>query len=173
MHDLDKMFEEKIIKEEPANNVGSGAIAGLGVGPDGEPGLTMAQRNKYIAKNKKKAKKLKKNREHTADLAEAKMDSKYKKIMPSGSKPDPYNADLMVWSKTGGHAGAKSIKVSREKALAAGFKKYDYKSGGNADGSVIYGDEYYKDSDGVVIAFASTYGVTASKNRFSVTLKLT
>jgi hypothetical protein len=28
-----------IFEEVPANNVGGGAIAGLGVGPDGEPGI--------------------------------------------------------------------------------------------------------------------------------------
>jgi hypothetical protein len=28
-----------IVEEVPANNVGGGAVAGLGVGPDGEPGV--------------------------------------------------------------------------------------------------------------------------------------
>lgn len=52
----------QIMNEEPTNSAGSGAIAGIGVGPDGEPGLTPAQRIKYIAKNKHK-KKEKKNAE--------------------------------------------------------------------------------------------------------------
>lgn len=39
-------------EEAPSTNVGSGQIAGLGVGPDGEPGLTPAQ----MKKHKKKAK---------------------------------------------------------------------------------------------------------------------
>lgn len=44
--------EYTLIKEEgPAVNVGSGAIAGLGVGPDGEPGLTRAQQRRYKTKN--------------------------------------------------------------------------------------------------------------------------
>lgn len=42
---------KKIIREDaPANNAGSGNIAGLGVGPDGEPGLTLTQQKKH--KNK-------------------------------------------------------------------------------------------------------------------------
>lgn len=40
------------LEEEPTVNVGSGAIAGLGVGPQGEPGLTMAQMKRYKKKNK-------------------------------------------------------------------------------------------------------------------------
>lgn len=43
--------KEKMI-EEPTVNVGSGAIAGLGVGPQGEPGLTPAQMKRYKKKNK-------------------------------------------------------------------------------------------------------------------------
>lgn len=41
----------KEVEEEPAVNVGSGAIAGLGVGAQGEPGLTKAQQKKYKKKN--------------------------------------------------------------------------------------------------------------------------
>jgi hypothetical protein len=34
------VLEKHLNKEDvPANNVGGGAIAGLGVGPDGEPGI--------------------------------------------------------------------------------------------------------------------------------------
>lgn len=43
--------KEKMI-EEPTVNVGSGAIAGLGVGPQGEPGLTPVQMKRYKKKNK-------------------------------------------------------------------------------------------------------------------------
>lgn len=42
--------KEKMI-ETPTVNVGSGAIAGLGVGSQGEPGLTSAQMKKYKKKN--------------------------------------------------------------------------------------------------------------------------
>lgn len=37
--------------EEITNNVGGGSIAGAGVGPDGEPGLTRKQQKKYKKKN--------------------------------------------------------------------------------------------------------------------------
>ena len=39
-------------EDAPTNAVGGGAIAGLGVGPDGEPGLTKKQMDKYKKKNK-------------------------------------------------------------------------------------------------------------------------
>lgn len=39
------------MQETPTVNVGSGAIAGLGVGPQGEPGVTPAQMKKYKKKN--------------------------------------------------------------------------------------------------------------------------
>lgn len=42
------------LREEPANVVGSGNIAGLGVGPDGEPGLTPEQQKRYKKKNRQK-----------------------------------------------------------------------------------------------------------------------
>lgn len=50
--------KSKVIDETPTVNVGSGNIAGLGVGPQGEPGLTPAQQKRYKDKNKKKTKKL-------------------------------------------------------------------------------------------------------------------
>lgn len=47
------------VLETPTVNVGSGKIAGLGVGPDGEPGVTPAHMKRYKRKNKKnKGKKL-------------------------------------------------------------------------------------------------------------------
>lgn len=42
---------EAAVEEEPTVNVGGGAIAGLGVGPQGEPGLTKTQQKKYKRKN--------------------------------------------------------------------------------------------------------------------------
>jgi hypothetical protein len=47
---LEEDVKEKMI-EEPTVNVGSGNIAGLGVGPQGEPGLTPSQMKKYKKKN--------------------------------------------------------------------------------------------------------------------------
>lgn len=44
---------EAVIEEIPAVNVGGGAIAGLGVGPQGEPGVSPAAQKKYKKKNMK------------------------------------------------------------------------------------------------------------------------
>lgn len=57
MHDLNSFFEERFLNETPTNSAGSGAVAGIGVGPDGEPGFTKAQRLRYFAKNKRKREK--------------------------------------------------------------------------------------------------------------------
>lgn len=46
------------LDEEPANNVGSGNIAGLGVGPQGEPGMSRSAQKKWTAQNKSKKKRL-------------------------------------------------------------------------------------------------------------------
>lgn len=51
---LNELFEEKFSEEAPTVNVGGGQIAGLGVGDQGEPGLTPAQMKRYKKKNKKK-----------------------------------------------------------------------------------------------------------------------
>jgi len=45
--DLDSLFENAFDEEAPANSVGSGNVAGVGVGPDGEPGLTTSQMKKH------------------------------------------------------------------------------------------------------------------------------
>lgn len=49
--------KEDVEEDAPTVNVGGGAIAGLGVGPQGEPGLTKAQQKKYKKKNFKDLKK--------------------------------------------------------------------------------------------------------------------
>ena len=42
-------------EEAPANSAGGGAIAGIGVGPKGEPGVKPAAMNRYKRKNKVEA----------------------------------------------------------------------------------------------------------------------
>ena len=53
--DLDSLFESSVDEEAPANSAGGGNIAGIGVGPQGEPGVTP----KAMAKYKKSGKVLK------------------------------------------------------------------------------------------------------------------
>jgi len=50
MH-INELFEQKIL-ETPTVSAGSGAVAGIGVGPQGEPGLTPAQMKRYKKRNK-------------------------------------------------------------------------------------------------------------------------
>ncbi len=50
MH-INELFEQKIL-ETPTVSAGSGAVAGIGVGADGEPGLTPAQMKRYKKRNK-------------------------------------------------------------------------------------------------------------------------
>jgi hypothetical protein len=53
--DIDSLFESLVDEDAPANSAGSGNIAGIGVGPQGEPGVTP----KAMAKYKKSGKVLK------------------------------------------------------------------------------------------------------------------
>jgi hypothetical protein len=48
-----KYYRKKIEEDAPTNNVGSGAIAGVGVGPQGEPGISSSVMNKHRRRNKK------------------------------------------------------------------------------------------------------------------------
>jgi hypothetical protein len=47
----------KITEEAPVNNVGSGNIAGVGIGPKGEPGISKKKQISLQRKNKKAAQK--------------------------------------------------------------------------------------------------------------------
>lgn len=54
MIDPKKNIRNFFLKEEaPTVSAGSGAIAGIGVGPDGEPGITPSQMKKYKLDNYK------------------------------------------------------------------------------------------------------------------------
>lgn len=48
-------YSEDLLIEEPTMSAGSGVIPGIGVGPDGEPGFTKSDMNKYKNKNRKRA----------------------------------------------------------------------------------------------------------------------
>jgi hypothetical protein len=80
MHDLDTFFEQKFVEEVPTVNVGSGSIAGLGIGPDGEPGFTKKQMDDY----KKKKKML---RRFSAFKEELEGSSEKKYVSPKMSRP--------------------------------------------------------------------------------------
>ena len=45
------VFENKVFDEDaPVNAAGSGAVAGIGVGPDGEPGVSKKRQKEYVKK---------------------------------------------------------------------------------------------------------------------------
>lgn len=50
---VDELFEEFMDEEGIANAAGSGDVAGIGVGDDGEPGFTKSAMRRYKNKNKK------------------------------------------------------------------------------------------------------------------------
>jgi hypothetical protein len=52
--DLNEFFSKVFHEDAPTMNVGSGAIAGAGIGPDGEPGLAPRQMRKYKSKSTRK-----------------------------------------------------------------------------------------------------------------------
>ena len=51
---LEKLYEviDGIKEDAPANSAGGGNIAGIGVGPAGEPGIRPQARKRYKDKNK-------------------------------------------------------------------------------------------------------------------------
>ncbi|MFA7407850.1 MAG: hypothetical protein WCY93_08570 [Anaerolineaceae bacterium] len=51
----------KLAEDGPTTSTGSGAVAGMGVGPDGEPGLTLAQVLAHRRKNKKRKEPIKRD----------------------------------------------------------------------------------------------------------------
>jgi hypothetical protein len=56
-----KQFKNNNVSEEPTNVVGDGKIAGIGVGDQGEPGVSDPKKKKYRNDNIKAAKNLKKS----------------------------------------------------------------------------------------------------------------
>jgi len=50
--DINALFETVFSEDAPANSAGSGNIAGIGVGPDGEPGVTKQEQEKIRKRNK-------------------------------------------------------------------------------------------------------------------------
>ena len=49
------MKTAKLKEDVPTMSAGSGQIAGIGVGPDGEPGVDMTQRRKKWKKDKQQS----------------------------------------------------------------------------------------------------------------------
>lgn len=54
MYDVNHKFE-KMLEDAVVNSAGGGAIAGIGIGPDGEPGVSKAAQRRIQKKNRKMA----------------------------------------------------------------------------------------------------------------------
>jgi len=95
--------------------------------------------------------------------------------MPSGTevKERTYPAHHLaaVWSKSGGHAGAKVIARVTENARKLGFKDSKFDLTGNGDGSVMGQKAYLRNDDGVLLEWSKSYGATKAYNYFSLTLR--
>lgn len=52
---MKKLIKKDIVEEAPTNSAGSGSVAGIGVGPDGEPGLSTSTRDKHKKRILKRA----------------------------------------------------------------------------------------------------------------------
>lgn len=57
-NELVELKEERVEEDAPANNAGGGNIAGIGVGPDGEPGVMPRKKKKYKKDNELGARKV-------------------------------------------------------------------------------------------------------------------
>jgi len=53
MDEIINKMDENMDEDAPTNSAGGGNIAGIGVGPDGEPGIKPKAANRYKKKNKK------------------------------------------------------------------------------------------------------------------------
>lgn len=51
-NNINDLFERAFSEDAPVNSAGSGAIAGIGVGPDGEPGVSKKEQERHKKKNK-------------------------------------------------------------------------------------------------------------------------
>jgi len=96
-------------EDAPTVNVGGGAIAGLGVGPQGEPGLTPAQQKKYKKKNQKTFK------EMLDDLDEVSLATKIKATLARGAR-GPSKKATPSWARTTGKLGRKNKESAKRTA---------------------------------------------------------
>jgi hypothetical protein len=56
---MDSKFDSMVDEDAPANNAGGGNIAGIGVGPQGEPGFTSKAMSRYKKRNEQPLKRFK------------------------------------------------------------------------------------------------------------------
>lgn len=91
--------------------------------------------------------------------------------LPSGTKLS-YDGKL-EWSKHKGYAGQKTIRNMCIQLEQAGWKRGDWTTGGNPDGSSVANSDNYTSPDGkILMTYTEYYGCTSYDNSFYITFKL-
>jgi hypothetical protein len=93
-----------------------------------------------------------------------------KKAFPTGSQIDPWRGQL-IWSKSGGYAGEKSIKTTIPKIEKLGFKQTKSGTVGLPDGSTAGFRTFYLNKKlGWFVEVVMFYGSSSSSNSFKLIL---
>lgn len=91
--------------------------------------------------------------------------------LPAGTKLS-YDGKL-EWSKRRGYAGQKTIRNMCIQLEHAGWKRGDWTTGGNPDGSSVANSDNYTSPDGkILMSYTEYYGCTSYDNSFYITFKL-
>lgn len=90
--------------------------------------------------------------------------------LPSGTK---FSGTKASWEKHKGYAGQKTIRNMCIQLEHAGWKKGDWTTGGNPDGSSVANSDNYTSPDGrILMSYTEYYGSTSYDNSFYITFKL-
>lgn len=87
--------------------------------------------------------------------------------MPSGTHVHDKGAS---WASYGGYRGQKQISTSLKKLMAMGFERKAFSPSNSPDGNVVGSGTHYAHPDGHRLTVGSSYGSTASSNRFYMDL---
>lgn len=90
--------------------------------------------------------------------------------LPVGTK---FPGTKASWEKHKGYAGQKTIRNMCIQLEHAGWKKGDWTTGGNPDGSSVANSNSYTSPDGrILMSYTEYYGCTSYDNSFYITFKL-
>lgn len=90
--------------------------------------------------------------------------------LPSGIK---FSGTKASWEKHKGYAGQKTIRNMCIELEQAGWKRGDWTTGGNPDGSSVANSDNYTSPDGrILMSYTEYYGCTSYDNSFYITFKL-
>lgn len=119
-------------------------------------------------------------REFKDDLSEAAAKTPHQQMLKTLGFPNVksrygggHGEHKSSWSKSGGHAGAKTVDRIVEKAKTLGFTAAKDTSGHNADGSYVNSGTHYVHPEGHHLTVNKSYGPTKDYNDFSMRLSHT